>query len=177
MRNTKVIAHITVRCIWRRSILVTVTSQSSTSMGLSPSVMRVILRVHDFLETRYLLCVSMPTIRASIAKFKSVIFHAELAEDFAIRSPKTVEGARASILAMVAAFGCAMGMYSITFSYAPFSSLTTFLVSNTRISKKIEPRGRTVPSEPKTITPHWSVFLPLNIWVGVSMMGGIYREH
>ena len=48
-------------------IFLTVASQSSTSIGFSPSVRRMILRVQVFFEPRKLSCVWMPTIRASIA--------------------------------------------------------------------------------------------------------------
>ena len=45
--------HTTVRMILRVDIFLTVASQSSTSMGFSPSVRIIIFRVHVFLLPRY----------------------------------------------------------------------------------------------------------------------------
>ena len=52
----------------RASILLTIASQSSTSIGLPPSVRMTIFLVQDFFFARYLACVSIPTTSASIAE-------------------------------------------------------------------------------------------------------------
>lgn len=56
-----------VKLMSREFIFLAVASQSSISIGFSPSVRSTILRVHVFLDVRYWCCVSIPTMRASIA--------------------------------------------------------------------------------------------------------------
>ena len=92
------------------------------------------------------------------------------------RSPETVDGSREASFARVLALGCAIGMYSVTFSYPPLASLMALLVPNRSRERRIEresaaesSRGfgdkRYTPSLPKRMTPHLSVFLPLKIYV------------
>lgn len=64
-------AHMIDVWISRSFIFLTVVSQSSISIGLSPSVKMTILRVQVGFFARYLACVSMPTITESIADGKS----------------------------------------------------------------------------------------------------------
>ena len=45
-----------------------------------------------------------------------------------VRSPETVEGSTEARLASVFELGCAIGMYSVTFSYPPLASLIELLV-------------------------------------------------
>lgn len=69
----KEITHITVKLTFVSSIFLTVASQSSISIGLSPSVTMTIFRVHVFLFPRYCAWVSIPTMSASIAETRFLV--------------------------------------------------------------------------------------------------------
>ncbi len=94
------------------------------------------------------------------------------------RSPETVEGSTEASFASVFALGCAIGMNSVTRSYPPLASLMALLVPNhgTKVCSQrrsavggpgrfVTSNKKDIPSLPKRMTPHWSVFLPLKIYV------------